>query len=27
MVEGELRVRLPKLNGGQEFVIPIEKAL
>ena len=25
MVEGELRVLLPKLNGGQEFVIPIEK--
>ena len=25
MIEGELRVRLPKLNGGQEFVIPVEK--
>ena len=27
MSEGELRVRLPKINGGQEFVIPIEKAI
>ena len=27
MAEGELRVRLPKLNGGQEFAIPIEKAV
>ena len=27
MTEGELRVRLPKLNGGQEFVIPIEKVV
>ena len=27
MAEGELRVYLPKLNQGQEFVIPIEKVL
>ena len=27
MHEGELRVRLPKLNSGQEFVIPIEKVV
>lgn len=27
MREGELRVHLPKLNRGQEYVIPIEKAL
>ncbi len=27
MSEGELRVRLPRLNSGQEFVIPIEKVL
>jgi HSP20 family protein len=27
MSEGELRVRLPKINGGQEFAIPIEKAI
>lgn len=27
MSEGELRVVLPKLNQGQEFVIPIEKVL
>ncbi len=27
MSEGELRVQLPKLNGGQEFVIPIEKVI
>ena len=27
MTEGELRVRLPKLNRGQEFVIPIEKTV
>ena len=27
MTEGELRVRLPRLNSGQEFVIPIEKVV
>ncbi len=27
MTEGELRVQLPKLEGGQGFVIPIEKVL
>lgn len=27
MTEGELRVLLPKLNSGQEFVIPIEKVV
>jgi HSP20 family protein len=27
MTEGELRVRLPKLHNGQEFVIPIEKVV
>jgi HSP20 family protein len=27
MHEGELRVRLPRLNSGQEFVIPIEKVV
>ena len=27
MAEGLLRVRLPKLNRGQEFVIPIEKVV
>ena len=27
MIEGELRVRLPRLNSGQEFVIPIEKVV
>jgi HSP20 family protein len=27
MTEGELRVRLPRLNSGQEFVIPIERVL
>ena len=27
MSEGELRVRLPRLNSGQEFVIPIEKVV
>ena len=27
MTEGELRVRLPRLNSGQEFVIPIEKVI
>lgn len=27
MVEGELRVRLPKFNAGQELVIPVEKGL
>lgn len=25
MVEGELRIHLPRLNSGHEFVIPIEK--
>jgi HSP20 family protein len=27
MTEGELRVRLPRLNAGHEFVIPIEKVV
>lgn len=27
MIEGELRVQLPRLNSGQEFVIPIEKVV
>ena len=27
MQEGELRVFLPRLNSGQEFVIPIEKVV
>jgi hypothetical protein len=27
MTEGELRVRLPRLNSGLEFVIPIEKVV
>lgn len=27
MNEGELRVLLPRLNSGQEFVIPIEKVV
>jgi HSP20 family protein len=27
MTEGELRIRLPRLNSGQEFVIPIEKVV
>ncbi len=27
MSEGELRVRLPRLNSGHEFVIPIEKVI
>jgi len=27
MAEGELRVRLPLLNNGHEFVIPIEKVV
>ena len=27
MVEGELRVRLPRLNSGHEFVIPVEKVV
>jgi HSP20 family protein len=27
MTEGELRVRLPRLNSGEELVIPIEKVV